>query len=158
MLDDKNTIKLTHSYLFDVQTLDQAEFERQQYITGRIMRKMHEAEKQLRRQMDDLAFSQIQRILEPAATTRETLYLCRENIIAAFKEWAGEQDAALQEASGSQIVDILCKWSFFFGQRAGRELWQNKPKEVQDEDIANFNRDMLKVQDFIMRNCRREED
>ena len=40
------------------------------------------------------------------------------------------------------IIDILEKWSFFFGQRAGRELWGDKPKEVQDQDIANFNRDM----------------
>ena len=40
------------------------------------------------------------------------------------------------------IIDILEKWSFFFGQRAGRELWGDKPKEVQDQDIADFNRDM----------------
>lgn len=25
----------------------------------------------------------------------------------------------------------------FFNQRAGRELWQEKPKEVQDRDIAS---------------------
>ena len=25
----------------------------------------------------------------------------------------------------------------FFNQRAGRELWNDKPKEVQDEDIAS---------------------
>ena len=40
------------------------------------------------------------------------------------------------------IIDILEKWSFFFGQRAGRELWGDKPKEAQDQDIADFNRDM----------------
>lgn len=40
------------------------------------------------------------------------------------------------------IIDILEKWSFFFGQRAGRELWGDKPKSVQDQDIADFNRDM----------------
>lgn len=34
--------------------------------------------------------------------------------------------------------DILDKWEFFYGQRAGRELWADKPTEVQDEDIANF--------------------
>ena len=43
------------------------------------------------------------------------------------------------------IIDILEKWSFFFGQRAGRELWGDKPKEVQDQDIADFNRDMNTV-------------
>ena len=43
------------------------------------------------------------------------------------------------------IIDILEKWSFFFGQRAGRELWRDKPKEVQDQDIADFNRDIEMV-------------
>lgn len=41
-----------------------------------------------------------------------------------------------------KVFDILDKWEFFFGQRAGRELWGDKPKAVQDQDIANFNRDM----------------
>ena len=41
-----------------------------------------------------------------------------------------------------QANDILEKLSFFYGQRAGRELWNDKPREVQDEDIASFNRDM----------------
>ena len=40
------------------------------------------------------------------------------------------------------IIDILEKWSFFFGQRAGRELWGDKPKAVQDQDIIDFNREM----------------
>ena len=41
-----------------------------------------------------------------------------------------------------QAQDILNKWQFFYGQRAGRELWADKPKEVQDQDIADFNRDV----------------
>lgn len=41
-----------------------------------------------------------------------------------------------------QANDILEKLSFFYGQRAGRELWNDKPREIQDEDIASFNRDM----------------
>ena len=40
------------------------------------------------------------------------------------------------------IIDILEKWSFFFGQRAGRELWGDKPKAVQDQDIIDFNWEM----------------
>ena len=47
------------------------------------------------------------------------------------------------------IIDILEKWSFFFGQRAGRELWGDKPKEVQDQDIADFNRDMNTVRSAL---------
>ena len=41
-----------------------------------------------------------------------------------------------------QIQDILAKWEFFYGQRAGRELWADKPKAVQDQDIADFCRDL----------------
>lgn len=41
-----------------------------------------------------------------------------------------------------QANDILEKLSFFYGQRAGRELWNDKPRKVQDEDIASFNRDI----------------
>ena len=41
-----------------------------------------------------------------------------------------------------QAHDILDKWQCFQGQRAGRELWAHKPKDVQDQDIADFNRDV----------------
>ena len=37
-----------------------------------------------------------------------------------------------------QAIDILEKFDFFQGQRAGRELWNDKPKDVQDKDIAIF--------------------
>ena len=39
-------------------------------------------------------------------------------------------------------LDILSKWEFLLGQRAGRELWLDKPREVQDRDLADFNRDL----------------
>ena len=41
-----------------------------------------------------------------------------------------------------KAIEILDKISFFGGQRAGRDLWNDKPREVQDGDIANFNRDI----------------
>lgn len=50
-----------------------------------------------------------------------------------------------------KVIEILDKLSFFGGQRAGRELWNDKPREVQDEDIANFNRDVEWLRDFICR-------
>ena len=49
-----------------------------------------------------------------------------------------------------QAGDILDKWDFFYGQRAGRELWGEKPREVQDEDIANFCRDLSVVRSAIV--------
>ncbi len=47
--------------------------------------------------------------------------------------------------SKERAEDILAMWEFFYGQRAGRELWADKPREIQDKDIENFNRDMAVV-------------
>ena len=40
-----------------------------------------------------------------------------------------------------KAIDIIEKFDFFQGQRAGRELWADKPTEVQEEDLKNFQRD-----------------
>lgn len=50
-----------------------------------------------------------------------------------------------------RAIEILDKWEFFYGQRAGRELWAEKPTEVQDEDIANFCRDLGLVREAMER-------
>lgn len=42
----------------------------------------------------------------------------------------------------TDVLEILDKMQLFGGQRAGRELWSVKPREVQDADIAAFNRDI----------------
>ena len=47
--------------------------------------------------------------------------------------------------------DILAKFDFFGGQRAGRELWNKKPVDVQNEDIENFSKDVAFLKDFINR-------
>lgn len=49
----------------------------------------------------------------------------------------------------TKAMEILEKLSFFGGQRAGRELWNDKPRVVQDEDIVAFNRDVQWLRDFI---------
>lgn len=54
--------------------------------------------------------------------------------------------------------EVLDKLQFFGGQRTGRELWNDKPREVQDEDIANFNRDIEYLRDFIRKYMKDEED
>ena len=48
-----------------------------------------------------------------------------------------------------RAIEILDKLSFFGGQRAGRELWNDKPREVQDEDIASFNWNIEYLRDLI---------
>lgn len=50
----------------------------------------------------------------------------------------------------NEISNILDKWQFFYGQRAGRELWMDKPTKIQEEDLANFNRDLETVRSFIV--------
>jgi hypothetical protein len=48
-----------------------------------------------------------------------------------------------------QAIDILDKFDFFQGQRAGRELWNGKPYEVQEEDIKAFSRDVAELKAYI---------
>lgn len=48
-----------------------------------------------------------------------------------------------------EVIDILDKWGFLLGQRAGRELWIDKPEEIQNQDLADFNRDLETVRSFI---------
>jgi hypothetical protein len=46
--------------------------------------------------------------------------------------------------------DILTFFDFF-NQRAGRELWSDKPREIQDADIAIFTHKVRFLRDFINR-------
>lgn len=49
----------------------------------------------------------------------------------------------------NEIMDILDKWEFFLGQRSGRELSMDKPTQIQDQDLTNFNRDLETVRSFV---------
>ena len=64
-----------------------------------------------------------------------------------------ENDSEITRSSRDTDVlialEVLDKLSFFGGQRAGRELWSDKPREVQDEDIASFNRNIEYLRDLI---------
>ena len=53
------------------------------------------------------------------------------------------------ELNREQAIDILERFDFFQGQRAGRELWNDKPFDVQEQDIANFSRDVTFLKDYI---------
>ena len=50
-----------------------------------------------------------------------------------------------------RAFDILDKFEFFGGQRAGRELWFNKPADIQNKDIGGFLRDLDFLKQFINR-------
>ena len=49
----------------------------------------------------------------------------------------------------SKCLEILDKFQFFQGQRSGRELWNDKPTEIQDEDVKNFNRDIEFIRNVL---------
>ena len=55
----------------------------------------------------------------------------------------------MSEIKTSEVLEVLDKIQFFSGQRAGRELWADKPTEVQNEDLESFNRDIEKVRKYI---------
>ena len=48
-----------------------------------------------------------------------------------------------------QAIDILERFDFFQGQRAGRELWNDKPFDVQEQDITKFSRDVALLKEYI---------
>ena len=48
-----------------------------------------------------------------------------------------------------QAIDILEKFDFFLGQRAGRELWNDAPKDIQDKDIEDFSRDCRLLIEYV---------
>ena len=50
----------------------------------------------------------------------------------------------------NNAIEILDKMQLFGGQRAGRELWNDKPREVQDADIAAFNRDIETLRKVVL--------
>lgn len=51
----------------------------------------------------------------------------------------------------AKAIDLCEKLDFFGGQRAGRELWFEKPVDVQDIDIKQFVEDVAFLKDFINR-------
>lgn len=50
-----------------------------------------------------------------------------------------------------KALDVLDRFDLFGGQRAGRELWNEKPVDVQNEDIENFVKDVVFLKDLINR-------
>ena len=48
-----------------------------------------------------------------------------------------------------KCLEILDKFQFFQGQRVGRELWNDKPTEIQNEDIKNFNKDIEFIRNVL---------
>lgn len=48
-----------------------------------------------------------------------------------------------------KLIEIIDRLQFFGGQRAGRELWADKPRNVQDADIAAYNRDMDALREAV---------
>ena len=51
-----------------------------------------------------------------------------------------------------KVLDILNKFEFFYGQRGGRELWADKPAEVQNQDITDFVNNIKYIKDFLDEN------
>ena len=48
-----------------------------------------------------------------------------------------------------QALDIVNKFNFFYGQRAGRELWFDKPRKIQDKDVDSFSKDCSDLLEYL---------
>lgn len=66
--------------------------------------------------------------------------------------FAKDTNVPSREKLTEQAEDILDKWEFFYGQRAGRELWAEKPEEIQNADIEAFCRDLAVVRSVVTDN------
>lgn len=55
----------------------------------------------------------------------------------------------MSEIKTIEVLELLDKFEMFQGQRAGRELWMYKPYDVQNEDLANFNRDIEIIRKYV---------
>lgn len=51
-----------------------------------------------------------------------------------------------------QAIDILDKFDMFQGQRAGRELWNGKSHDVQEQDLRNFSHNVAQLKAYINAN------
>lgn len=51
--------------------------------------------------------------------------------------------------SKEQAIEIVRKFDFFHGQRAGRELWATKPIEVQNVDLMSFSSDCGDLLEYL---------
>lgn len=51
--------------------------------------------------------------------------------------------------TAEEIMEILDMMQFFGGQRAGRELWADKPMDVQNTDIEAFNKNIEAIREYI---------
>lgn len=75
----------------------------------------------------------------PLAFNAEDIY---GDSVSLCSQMVSYEDCPLEEVKQGDALDILDKWQFLLGQRAGRDLWSDKPTEVQNQDIADFNRDI----------------
>ena len=48
-----------------------------------------------------------------------------------------------------QAIDIVEKFEFFQGQRAGRELWASKEFSVQEVDLVNFRQNCYDLLEYL---------
>ena len=48
-----------------------------------------------------------------------------------------------------KAIEIVQKFDFFYGQRAGRELWARKPELIQNEDVQSFHRDCEYLLEYL---------
>jgi hypothetical protein len=52
-----------------------------------------------------------------------------------------------------KAIEIVQKFDFFQGQRAGRELWFDKPRWTQEEDLEDFHQDCCDLLEYIKGSC-----
>ena len=106
---------------------------------------MQELENVLR-EIENVGNIQFSSYTKPLIAVEDVIKIIRAHLSC---ENDPETARSSRDTNFRRALEVLDKLSFFGGQRAGREMWNDKPREVQDEDIASFNRDIEWLRDFI---------
>lgn len=77
---------------------------------------------------------------------------CMDELVNIINDYLTNATAAkggVNMITKDKAREILERFDFFGGQRAGRELWNDKPKDIQDKDIEAFSRDCKLLIEFV---------
>ena len=99
----------------------------------------------------DFAIEQLKKRLAEKVMKDSTPKKCAGDMLEALEviKQLQKQNNQIIAPAKLEVLEILDKIEFFQGQRAGRELWIDKPEDVQERDLLNFNNYIQKIREYV---------
>ena len=83
--------------------------------------------------------------------SKSLCHSCRHNCTDHKTKSSINHNGIWCNANYGRVIKKKVKGCKDYEPRSGRELWGDKPREIQDIDIENFRRDLEKVTEFVKR-------